>query len=67
MSAPHGLNDSNTISYMNFKDLETKLNAIAENDYKQLLEQSYRWIEHHTTAAVSQQLISSITSKLHNI
>jgi len=67
MSAPHGLNDSNSISYKNFKDLETKLNAIAENDYKQLLEQSYRWIEHHTTAAVSQQLISSITSKLHNI
>lgn len=64
MSAPHGLNESNSICYTNFSDLEEKLNAIAENEYKQLLQNSYRWIEQYTTAAVAQRLIASIHATL---
>jgi hypothetical protein len=64
MSPPHGLNESNSICYADFQELQVKLQAITEKDYEQLLQNSYRWIEQHTTTAVAQRLIASIHALL---
>ena len=64
LSAPHGLNATNSICYKNFEDLDAKLQAITEVEYEKFLLNSYRWIEQYTTKAVANRVMSSIQAMI---
>lgn len=49
--APHGLDETNCISYSSCNDLEQKIAPIKEDDYCRLQEKSYQWVMQNTTVA----------------
>ncbi|EDX75251.1 hypothetical protein MC7420_2255 [Coleofasciculus chthonoplastes PCC 7420] len=57
--APHGLNDSNCITYHSFKELKEKLFYISPNDYCYLQNMSYKWIKNNTTKARARDFLAA--------
>lgn len=47
--APHGLDNTNCITYNSVNDLQKKVETISDEKYEMLLEQGYSWIEKQTT------------------
>lgn len=57
LCAPHGLNNSNSLSYKNYAQLIGKINALSDEEYGSLLENSYKWIYNNTTEKVAHKFI----------
>lgn len=47
--APHGLSDTNCITYRNFHELRQVLHHLSTSDYERLHEATYEWISQNTT------------------
>jgi hypothetical protein len=58
--APHGLNESNSISYTNHEDLMQKINQVSEAEYLQMLKATKHWILENTTESRAKQLLSTL-------
>jgi hypothetical protein len=57
--APHGLDNSNSISYRNYDELERKIASINEGTYRQLQENSYQWVMRNTTLARAKEFLAA--------
>ncbi len=57
--APLGLDHSNCITYVNYVDLMEQIACIDEVKYKELLDNTYKWIYQHTTTASAHRFIKS--------
>ncbi|MBW4583132.1 MAG: hypothetical protein KME42_26485 [Tildeniella nuda ZEHNDER 1965/U140] len=55
--APHGLNETNCISYTNWTDLKSKLEAITPEKYAVLQQNTYQWVSQQTTIVRAKQLL----------
>lgn len=49
--APHGLNESNSIIYHTYNELQQKIAALILDQYSDLQQETYKWIEQNTTIA----------------
>lgn len=58
--APHGLNETNSIFYNNYQDLMAKISAVTEERYRELLSNTYSWIESKTTVAVAHNFLQQL-------
>lgn len=56
--APHGLNESNCISYSNYDDLMDKLDRLPDDTYIKLQENSIKWAHANTTKACAEKVLS---------
>jgi hypothetical protein len=57
--APHGLNESNCVTYHNYDQLEQKIASITQDAYRQLQEESYRWVTKNTTISRAQEFLAA--------
>jgi hypothetical protein len=57
--APHGLDESNCISYRSYDELEQKIASITDDTYRQLQEKSYQWVMRNTTTARAQEFLAA--------
>jgi hypothetical protein len=57
LSAPHGLNESNCISYENYDDLKNRIANTDKAAYDLLLQNSYTWIKKNTTEAIASSIL----------
>ncbi len=64
--APHGLNKSNCIIYHNYDDLKKQITSITDDKYHQLQQETYKWIENHTTIARAKKFLTACSSNLIN-
>ena len=55
--APHGLNESNCISYSNYDDLMNKLDRLPDDTYIKLQENSIKWACKNTTIACAERVL----------
>ncbi len=55
--APHGLNETNCISYSSWADLKSKAEAVAEEQYTKLQKNTYKWINEQTTLMRAKQFL----------
>ncbi len=58
--APHGLNNTNSITYKNYGDLMKQINNLSNDSYKKLQENSYKWILENSTKNRAKQVIKII-------
>ena len=57
--APHGLNQSNCITYSNYKDLKDQINNINDREYLALQTLTYQWAKNNSTVARAKEFIDS--------
>jgi hypothetical protein len=58
LSAPHGLiPGKNCLSYNNYRDLMAQIDDLSEDDYVELLNQTYLWIESQSSENLANYLI----------
>jgi hypothetical protein len=57
--APHGLNESNSITYHNYVDLMDRIHSLTTDEYKKLKTATYEWIEKNTTIARAKEFIAA--------
>ncbi|MEI6331095.1 MAG: hypothetical protein WCP16_17780 [Pseudanabaena sp. ELA645] len=55
--APHGLNESNCITYHNYNELKAKISSLTDDQYSSLQEATYKWIEDNTTVSRAKEFI----------
>ncbi len=55
--APHGLNESNSITYHNYDQLKEKIAALTLDEYVQLQKKTYEWINQNTTIERAKQFL----------
>ena len=59
MCAPHGLDDTNCLSYTSASDLLRKIDRLHESDYSRLQAGAMAWARKQTTVARAQELIDA--------
>lgn len=57
--APHGLNRYNSITYHNCDELKEKINNLTTDEYVQLQQQTYQWINRNTTIERAKQFLEA--------
>jgi hypothetical protein len=57
MCAPHGLDNTNCITYNSVNDLQKKIENISNEEYEKLLGCGYSWIERQTTEYRATEII----------
>lgn len=63
--APHGLADGvNIIEYRNAEHLAEKINALSDDDYAQLLHNTYEWIKKQTTEIRAVEILNTYRSRI---
>jgi len=60
--APHGLNETNSITYKHYDDLMDKIDRISEEQYRVLQKNTMQWITQNTTLVKAQQLLHNFTN-----
>ena len=59
--APHDLIPSkNCLSYKNYKDLMFQINSLSEDEYKELLNQTYLWIQSKSSKNISDLFLKRV-------
>ncbi|MDX1977555.1 MAG: hypothetical protein SFT94_07765 [Pseudanabaenaceae cyanobacterium bins.68] len=61
--APHGLNQTNSISYRNYGDLIEKITALSDRDYQQLQQGAWAWVQQHTTVVKVQAILQEFSDR----
>jgi hypothetical protein len=57
--APHGLNESNCITYNSSEDLRNKINSISSSEYLHLQNMTYNWIANNTTVVRARNFLQN--------
>lgn len=55
--APHGLNETNCITYSNYEDLMQKISGLSEYRYKEIQLATMQWAKRNTTIERAKQLL----------
>lgn len=59
--APHGLNETNCITYSNYKDLTQKINGLTHDRYKEMQLATLQWAKRNTTVERAKQLLKEMS------
>lgn len=59
--APHGLDQTNSISYRNYDDLIAKIERLSDRDYEQLHAGALAWVRQNTTIARVKQILTEFS------
>ena len=58
--APHGLDDTNCITYTSTKDLFARIARLDGDDYRRLQEGALKWVQSHTTVCQAQFVLNTL-------
>lgn len=57
--APHGLNNSNCLSYKDYQDLMQKVNSLTDEQYINMQNASLKWIKNNTTINIAEKFVKA--------
>lgn len=58
--APHGLNETNCITYSNYEDLMQKISGLTDDRYKEIQLATLQWAKRNTTVERAKQLLKEL-------
>jgi hypothetical protein len=64
LNAPHGLDSKNSINYSSVEELVNKLEKIGDNEYDELLRNSFDWISQQTTEIRARNMLDRAYRKI---
>lgn len=59
--APHGLNETNCITYHSYDDLMARIKKISNQEYTELQRNIVDWVRNHTTETCAKYLLDNLT------
>jgi hypothetical protein len=55
--APHGLDETNCITYHSYTDLMDKIQSVSDTEYETLQKNAFSWVKSNTTIQMTKQLL----------